>query len=861
MKKAIAVVMAIILSLCGKGLCGFVSDETNLRTALLTSYNAKVRPDYVTNVTISMTLATLNHLNIAQQTMSINVVFELEWDDARLKWDESSYGGITSLVTPPEDIWTPPVVIENAVENIGDNDDTPVRISSNGLVTWIPPTEITTSCEMNIASFPFDNQECDLILLGWTYPLSELVISASGIDTTTLYSSNGEFDLTGTSTALRDIGGPEANTTYRKVHFYFSFRRKWQFYGQNLLMPIVLNSILMVAVFALPIESGEKMGFSLTVLLSYVVFLTWVTDNLPPTSTDVAVVQVYLAVVLCLGVLATLLTTWILHLYHTPSSKPIGPFYTKFATAVLVPLRDLIHCKRKTKEESESEATFSANKITPLAGKEVLSVLPLSKMAGMDGQVPPPVNEADEKNPGTDSWETTPVNSWQELAALFDNFFLWTFGLCGFTDDEETLRTALFASYNAKVRPDYVTNVSIALTLATLNHLNIAKQTMSVNLVIYMFWTDDRLKWNASDYGGLYTLVTPPEDIWTPPVVIENAVDNVGVVGGEDNDATPVRFDQNGVVYWTPPTEVTTSCEMNVEEFPFDSQECKVVLLGWTYPLSEMIVTASFIDTTTLYTPNGEFDLIGTSTSHKDLGGPAANATFRKLDFYFSFRRKWPFYGQNLLMPIVLNSILMVAVFALPIESGEKMGFSLTVLLSYVVFLTWVTDNLPPTSTDVSVVQVYLAVVLCLGVLFTLLTTWVLHLYHTSPSKPMSALYTKLATRILVPCRDFTHLRRKRNRGLETGGSNDGPGFPGNRIAPLRVKEISALPSSEKTEADVQIPTDGPECFAAEYSGQATPVYSWQELAALFDTFFLWTSGLCMSIVTVVVLTLLHAGY
>nr|KAG5705798.1 hypothetical protein BaRGS_027457 [Batillaria attramentaria] len=342
----------------------------------------------------------------------------MEWVDARLKWDESSYGGITSLVTPPEDIWTPPVVIENA--------------------------------------FPFDNQECDLILLGWTYPLSELVISASGIDTTTLYSSNGEFDLTGTSTALRDIGGPEANTTYRKVHFYFSFRRKWQFYGQNLLMPIVLNSILMVAVFALPIESGEKMGFSLTVLLSYVVFLTWVTDNLPPTSTDVAVVQVYLAVVLCLGVLATLLTTWILHL-----------------------------------------------------------------------------------------------------------------------------------------------------------------------------------------------------------------------------------FDQNGVVYWTPPTELTTSCEMNVEEFPFDSQECKVVLLGWTYPLSEMIVTAS----------------------HKDLGGPAANATFRKLDFYFSFRRKWPFYGQNLLMPIVLNSILMVAVFALPIESGEKMGFSLTVLLSYVVFLTWVTDNLPPTSTDVSVVR------------------------------------------------------------------------------------------------------------------------------------------------------------
>ena len=50
----------------------------------------------------------------------------------------------------------------------------------------------------------------------------------------------------------------------------------------------------------------------------------------------------------------------------------------------------------------------------------------------------------------------------------------------------------------------------------------------------------------------------------------------------------------------------------------------------------------------------------------------------------------------------------MGAVFALPIESGEKMGFSLTVLLSYVVFLTWVTDNLPPVSTDISVLREYL---------------------------------------------------------------------------------------------------------------------------------------------------------
>jgi hypothetical protein len=56
-------------------------------------------------------------------------------------------------------------------------------------------------------------------------------------------------------------------------------------------------------------------------------------------------------------------------------------------------------------------------------------------------------------------------------------------------------------------------------------------------------------------------------------------------------------------------------------------------------------------------------------------------------------------------MPIVLTSILIAFVFAVPIESGEKMGYALTVLLSYVVFLTWVTDSLPPISNDVSILR------------------------------------------------------------------------------------------------------------------------------------------------------------
>ena len=66
---------------------------------------------------------------------------------------------------------------------------------------------------------------------------------------------------------------------------------------------------------------------------------------------------------------------------------------------------------------------------------------------------------------------------------------------------------------------------------------------------------------------------------------------DVKVLGGEDNDATPVRVTYDGWVTWTPPDALTTTCEMSIVQFPFDTQTCHVVLLGWTYPVSEMNLT------------------------------------------------------------------------------------------------------------------------------------------------------------------------------------------------------------------------------------------------------------------------------
>ena len=57
------------------------------------------------------------------------------------------------------------------------------------------------------------------------------------IDADTMYSIHGEFDLKNLRTYYTDVvthNSSEEKYTYRKLYYELTFRRKWQFYGLNL---------------------------------------------------------------------------------------------------------------------------------------------------------------------------------------------------------------------------------------------------------------------------------------------------------------------------------------------------------------------------------------------------------------------------------------------------------------------------------------------------------------------------------------------------------------------------------------------------------------------------------------------------
>lgn len=73
---------------------------------------------------------------------------------------------------------------------------TPVILKYNGLVTWYAPATVKTSCRVDAKNYPFDQQNCSLVLGSWTYNGLEIdIYPSAGSADTSMFQERGDFDL------------------------------------------------------------------------------------------------------------------------------------------------------------------------------------------------------------------------------------------------------------------------------------------------------------------------------------------------------------------------------------------------------------------------------------------------------------------------------------------------------------------------------------------------------------------------------------------------------------------------------------------------------------------------------------------
>lgn len=322
---------------------------------------------------------------------------------------------------------------------------------------------------------------------------------------------------------------------------------------------------------------------------------------------------------------------------------------------------------------------------------------------------------------------------------------------CYTIEDSTSLLQNLTAGYSVDFRPLYnqseIMPVSLSFDLVSIQELNEVQEKLVVTGIVYVYWNDSFFQWDPSQYGGVETLALKRDKVWSPELLHVNPAKDVERL---TMDWHYVRISSSGLAYYYCGDLFSTSCSINIRYYPLDTQTCEIQLALIGYAPSEIALVPSLNEVqTSFFAENGAWDLVGS-----DVELLYENSI---ISFQITLDRKSGFVFLNIIIPIMCMSLLNVLIFLIPMESGERISYSITVLLSIAVLFTLVSDTMPHTSNPMSFFSFYLVSTLTLSILITICTIISMRIHHRKQEMPVSNTWHSLVVLMESKC-------RKRNR-------------------------------------------------------------------------------------------------
>ncbi|XP_014234656.1 neuronal acetylcholine receptor subunit alpha-7-like isoform X2 [Trichogramma pretiosum] len=303
------------------------------------------------------------------------------------------------------------------------------------------------------------------------------------------------------------------------------------------------------------------------------------------------------------------------------------------------------------------------------------------------------------------------------------------FGICD--EHEYRLTRHLLEGYDAAVRPAKNSSeplvVAFGLALHHIIDVDEKNQILTTNCWLTQAWTDHHLRWNVSEYAGIRVIRVPYNRVWRPDTILYNNADpqySSAVIN------TNVIVSHTGEVVWLSHGIFRSSCDIDVEYFPFDEQRCVLKWASWTYDGYQLqLEKQSEQGDVSNYQPNGEFDLVNFTAKRNEEYYSCCPEPYPDITYEIRLRRRPMFYVFNLILPCILINGIALLVFYVPSESGEKVTLGISALLSMTVFLMTIRETLPPTE-KTPLISLYYGVSICLVSFASGLAVVTLNIHH-----------------------------------------------------------------------------------------------------------------------------------
>lgn len=257
-------------------------------------------------------------------------------------------------------------------------------------------------------------------------------------------------------------------------------------------------------------------------------------------------------------------------------------------------------------------------------------------------------------------------------------------------------------NYDKYARPshhDNATNVSVRLTVRHID-INEVRSTLIVHGWMKMGWNDEKLKWNASDYGGLSTLHMGDHEVWQPDVILYNSATGSAI---DHYGHSHCIVYNTGMVLWVPPTQFQAFCNINIKNWPYDVQKCHLMIGSWTYSGNQINLSAEETEVK-FAVENPAWKIIDIKEARNERFYSCCPEPYVDITFNFTIARQADMHSSVVITPLLVVLLTTLAGFWLPSTSGEKIclnGFNAIILT---IFIKYFSASLPALATDAPVV-------------------------------------------------------------------------------------------------------------------------------------------------------------
>ena len=220
----------------------------------------------------------------AQGALILKVWLRMYWQDTRLAWDPSQFGGVTTTFyqaagfqgAEDNEIWIPDIQPYNGLQNTFSTLDPAIAtVSSDGQVFLSRPGTLDVMCKFSgLVAFPYDSLTCPVEFGGWGYSggWQGILLHGGG------FSISSQEVTSGTSYQeylIQDTTVKRVNYAYDccpsepwpVVIYKMKLSRASAFYITVSLFPGICVTLLSFAVFWSDTASADALGYGVSVVI------------------------------------------------------------------------------------------------------------------------------------------------------------------------------------------------------------------------------------------------------------------------------------------------------------------------------------------------------------------------------------------------------------------------------------------------------------------------------------------------------------------------------------------------------------------------------------------------------------------